>query len=79
MAIVTRDDIARLFPGIEDHTVVEILDSKATDAELEAAALLLQDSDDDLIGIKRRHGDRINRLLDILGDAEIRQRDDDSD
>jgi hypothetical protein len=79
MAIVTRDDIARLFPGIDDHTVVEILDSNATFAELEAAALLLQDTDDDLISIRRRHGDTINRLLDILGNTEIRPRDDDSD
>lgn len=79
MTTVTHDDIARIFPGIQDHTAVEILHANATIAELEAASLLLQNADDGLVDVKREHGDRINRLLAILGNSEIRQREDESD
>ena len=72
MTTVTHDDIVRLFPGIQDHTALEILDTKATVGELEAASLLLQNADEGLIDIKQQEGDQINRLLDILGSSEIR-------
>ena len=72
MITVTHDEIARLFPGIQDHTVLEILDTRATVGELEAASLLLQDADEGLVEIKRQEGDQINRLLDILASSEIR-------
>lgn len=72
MTTVTHDEIARLFPGIQDHTALEILDTRATVGELEAASLLLQDADEGLVEIKRREGDQINRLLDILASSEIR-------
>jgi hypothetical protein len=76
MTTVTHDEIVRLCPGIEDHTALEILDTKATVGELEAALQLLQDSDEGLIDIKQREGDQINRLLDIFGRSEIRPLDD---
>lgn len=79
MATATHDDIARLFPGIQDHTAVEILDAHASVAELEATAVLLHNGDKELIGVKRRHGDRIDALLDILSRSEIRQREGDRD
>lgn len=79
MTIATHDDIARLFPGIQDHTAVEILHANATVTELEAASLLLQNADDGLVDVKREHGDRINRLLAILGHSEIRPPDDEND
>jgi hypothetical protein len=66
MNTATHQDIARLFPGIEDHTVVEILDTHATLGDVEAVLALLQDADEGLIGVKQRHGDRINRVLEIL-------------
>ena len=44
-------------------TVVEILDTDATLGEIEAAVALLQNADEGLIGVKQRHGDRINRIL----------------
>lgn len=76
MAVATHDDIVRLFPGMQDHTVVEIMAMEATVDELDAASLLLQDADEGLIGAKQRHGDRLSRLLAILANSEIRPRDD---
>ena len=72
MDTATQQDIVRLFPGIQDHTVVEILDTKATLGDIEAAVALLQDADEGLIGVKQRHGDRINRVLDILAASDLR-------
>jgi len=72
MTTVTHDEIVRLFPGIQDHTVLEILDTTATVGELEAASLLLQNADEGLVEIKQQEGDQINRLLNILGSSEIR-------
>lgn len=75
MNAATRQDITRLFPGIQDHTVVEILDAGATLGEIEAALALLLDADEGLIGVKQRHGDRINRVLDILAASGYRRDD----
>ncbi len=75
MDTATQQDIVRLFPGIQDHTVVEILDTKATLGDIEAAVALLQDADEGLIGVKQRHGDRINRVLDILAASDLRPED----
>lgn len=61
---------------MQDHTVLEILATAATLAELEAASLMLQDADEGLIGVKQRHGDRLSLLLGILAKSEIRPRDD---
>ena len=72
MTTVTHDEIVRLFPGIQDHTALEILDMKATVGELEAVSLLLQNADEGLVDIKQREGDQINRLLNILSNSEIR-------
>ena len=76
MASATHDDIVRLFPGMQDHTVLEILATRASVAELEAASLMLQDADEELIEVKQRRGDRLSRLLGILAKSEIRPRDD---
>lgn len=72
---MTRQDIVRLFPGIQDHTVLEILAIRAPVEDVEAAALLLQNADEGSIAIRQREGDRINRLLDILQTSEIRPPD----
>jgi hypothetical protein len=77
MVTVTHEDIARLFPGIQDHTAVEIIETNAAFADLEAVALLLQGTDNELISIRREHGDRINRILDILATGEFAQGEDD--
>ena len=79
MVTLTHDDIARLFPGIQDHTAVEIIQSNASFADLEAVALLLQGADDNLMNIRREHGDRLNRVLDILAAGEFIQGEDDRD
>lgn len=75
MNAATHQDIVRLFPGIQDHTVVEILDTNATLGDIEAALALLQDADEGLIGVKQRHGDRINRVLNILAVSGLRRDD----
>jgi hypothetical protein len=75
MDAATRTDITRLFPGIQDHTIVEILDAQPTLGDVEAALALLQDADEGLIGARQRHGDRINRVLDILAASGYRPDD----
>ena len=75
MDAATHQDIVRLFPGIQDHTVVEILGTNATLGDIEAAVALLQDADEGLIGVKQRHGDRINRVLGILATSDLRRDD----
>ena len=72
MAAATHNDIVRLFPGIQDHAVVEILETRATLGDVEAVLALLQDADEGLIGVKQRQGDRINRVLDILTASDFR-------
>jgi hypothetical protein len=76
MASASHDDITRLFPGLQDHAVLEVLATEATVGELEAASLMLQDADEGLIGVKQRQGDRLSLLLGILARSEIRPRDD---
>ena len=76
MTSATHDDIARLFPGIQDHTVLEILATEATVSDLEAALLLLQDNDEGLVDVKEHKGSLLNRLLGILANSEVRLRDD---
>ena len=75
MTAATHNDIVRLFPGIQDHAVVEILDSHPTLGDVEAVLALLQDADEGLIGVKQRHGERINRVLDILAASGFRADD----
>ncbi len=75
MNAATHKDIVRLFPGIQDHAVVEILDAHPTLGDVEAVLALLQDADEGLIGVKQRHGDRINRVLDILAASGFRADD----
>jgi hypothetical protein len=71
MTKASRKDIVRLFPGIQDHAVLEITAIEATVDELEAALQLLQDNDAGLIELKREKGDRLNLLCGILAHAEI--------
>ena len=66
MATLTREDVVRLCPGIQAHDVLEVMNTRASVAELEAALLLLQDADEGLAEVQREHGDRINRLLAVL-------------
>jgi len=76
MVGVTHDDIVRLFPGMQDHTVLEVQATEATVEELEAALLLLQNGDEGLTDIKQRTGTRLNLLLEILASSEIQLRED---
>jgi len=71
MITATHDDIVRLFPGIQDHTVVEVLATEATVSELEAASLLLGNQDNGLFEAKREAGGQLSRVLEILTKAEL--------
>lgn len=78
MVNATHDDVVRIFPGIQDHTVVELLAMEPTINELESALLSLQGndgSDKRLIDMKKRKGGRLNLLLGILADSEIQLQD----
>ena len=75
MGTITHDDIVRLFPGIQDHTILAILATRPPLEDVEAAALLLQSADEGSIGIRQREGDRINRLLAILENSDLRPMD----
>jgi len=76
MISATHDDIVRLFPGLQDHTVLEIQATEATAEDLEAALLLMQNDDEGLIDIKQQKGSRLNLLLEILANSEIQLPDD---
>lgn len=75
MNTATHNDIVRLFPGIQDHTVVDVLAAEATVGELEATLRMLEDNDENLIEVKQEKGDRLNRLLGILANAQITPQD----
>lgn len=75
MTIATPNDIVRLLPGIQDHTILETLAMEVTVAEVEALVQLLQDDDEGLIEVKQQVGGRLNRLLGILANSEIALRD----
>ena len=66
MKIATREDVIAVFPDLQDHAVVEILDMKASEEDLEAALGLLMSDDKDLIEVRQREGGKIHRLLNIL-------------
>ena len=75
MNAATHNAIVRLFPGIQDHAGVEILDAHPTLGDVEAVLALLQDAAEGLVGVKQRNGDRINRVLDILAASGFRADD----
>ncbi len=66
MNTATRNDILDVFPDLEDHAVVEILEMDATVEDLEAALAVLSGEDKELIEVKRREGEQIHRLMNIL-------------
>jgi len=71
MTIATHKDILSVFPGIQDHAAVEILDMKATVDELEAALAVITSDDKGLVEVKQREGGQIHRLLNILNQAGV--------
>ena len=71
MSIATRKDVLSVFPDIQDHAVVEIMDLNATIDDLEAALVILTSEDKNLIEIKRREGGKIHQLMNILNQAGV--------
>lgn len=68
---VSHEQIAELFPGIEDHTVVEIMETGATLDDLEAAFQWLQSGDEPAFAARRQDSSRFNRLLGVLTEARV--------
>jgi hypothetical protein len=75
MTIATHADVCRIFPGLQDHAVVDLLAARPSIAELEAASQMLQDDDESLIEIKQRKSDRLNNLVAILSHAQLQAAD----
>jgi arsenate reductase-like glutaredoxin family protein len=75
MTSATHADVCRLFPGLQDHAIVDLLATRPSIAELEAVSQLLQDDDESLIEIKQRKGARLNRLMAILSYAQVHAAD----
>jgi hypothetical protein len=75
MTVATHADICRLFPGLQDHAVVDLLATRPSIAELEAVSQMLQDDDESLIEVKQQKGDRLNRLIAILSHSQLRAAD----
>jgi hypothetical protein len=71
MKTATRKDILSVFPDIQDHAVIEILEMKSSVDDLEAAFSILMSDDKDLIDVKRREGGQIHRLMNILNQAGV--------
>lgn len=71
MVTATHDDITRLFPGIDDHTALEILATGTTVVDLEAAMVMLSDDNVELIAVKPTDSDLLVRLVNILGQSEL--------
>ncbi len=66
MSNVTHTDVVKRFPGMPDHTVVEILALQPTEAELDAMQLIAAADDEHLVEFKQHETDRLNRLLAIV-------------
>jgi hypothetical protein len=73
VSIATRKDVISVFPDLQDHAVVEILDMKASVEDLEAALGVLMSDDKDLIEVRQREGGQIHRLLNILNQAGVQE------
>lgn len=75
MTIATHDEVCRLFPGLDDHAVVDLLAARPSTAELEAVMQMLQDNDEALIDVRQQKGDRLNRLFAILARSQLQAAD----
>ena len=76
MTTATHNDIARLFPGLQDHAKAEILATGADVEELEALFAMLAGDEEGLIEVRRQEGGRIDRLLTILHQSGIEPQQD---
>ena len=76
MTEATRQDVLRLFPGLQDHATLEILTADPTVGELETLFAMLSGDDEPLIATHRTEGDRIRRLLSILRQSGIQPQQD---
>ncbi|MDJ0940373.1 MAG: hypothetical protein QNJ00_11480 [Woeseiaceae bacterium] len=71
MTTATRKDILDVFPGLQDHALVEILEMNVTIEDLEATLAVMTSDDEDLIDVKQRESARIHGLLRILSQEGI--------
>ncbi len=76
MTAATRQDVLRLFPGLQDHATLEILEDETTVDELETLFAMLAGDDETFYTTHRTEGDRMQRLLSVLRQAGIEPRED---
>ncbi len=76
MTAATRQDVLRLFPGLQDHATLEILEDETTVDELETLFAMLAGDDENLYTTHRTEGDRMQRLLRVLRQSGIQPRED---
>lgn len=76
MTAATHNDVVRIYPGIQDHAVIEILAMQASVAELEAAMASLSSDQEDLIEFRHRDGDRLNQIMRILSQSGVEAQQD---
>lgn len=70
----TRDDVNRLFSGIDAHTVLEVLKHRPSLADLEAAAMTLQGDDESMRDATGQQRSSVNQLLELLEKAGLEYR-----
>lgn len=63
---ITHDDVVRLFGGLEDHTVAEILATGASYEELEEAAAWLAQEDDVMGEMERPLTGAAGRVYELV-------------
>lgn len=68
---LTPNQILRLFPDLQAHTVVELQEIGASADDLEVALQLLNASDEPLVEAGRREDPTVHRVLSVLSQADI--------
>jgi hypothetical protein len=67
---ITHDEVVRIFGDIDDHKVVEILETGATYQDLEEAAAWIADEDDVMGELERSLSGTAARVYDIVTRGE---------
>ena len=76
MTAATRQDVLRMFPGLQDHATLEILAAEPSVGELETLFAILAGDDEGLSTTHRAESDRIRRLQSILRQSGIQPQQD---
>lgn len=75
----TRQDITRLFRGVDEHTILELLRIEPSVSDLEAALLVMQGDDESLYGMAESRRQAAAQLASTLEQAGFRAGGDEDD